>query len=406
MAAPDRSPHQPSPYDLSYAVLLSRYLTTLRVDGKSAKTISAYTADLDDTLGFVAASRGLVPADLDRLGPVEKLAALQPVFFRLRLASVTTAELNEARAEYQSRPDARFTRRVQAAPTVRSPAAMARRAASLRAFFAWAYADDYLPADPAARLKAPADRKLRREALALPQDAALAVLARAEDALWPERDLLIVALALACGLRLAEIAALPVDALPAESFNVIGKGSLQRKIDAVPPVVTEAVQRYLPTRVARLAAMQAEAGTLLISSRARPMRDKTGRVTGKTAEPTVEMVAYASGKILDRVYGGRRPQGVRVHALRHTFATLGLSSGAFNLRELQDVLGHSSVATTQRYTHVGSLERAAAFRAHPLAGRADSPAGPASAAAALPREDRPARDEHGTDGDRHGGQPR
>ena len=354
-------------YDLSYAVVLARYLTTLRVDGKSAKTITAYTADLDDTLGFIAASRGLVPAGLDQLGAIDRQAALQPVLFRLRLATVSTAELNDARAQYQSRPDARFTKRVQAAPTVRSPAAMARRAASLRAFFAWAYAEDYLPADPAARLKAPADRKLRREALALPQDAALAVFDEAADAGWPERDLLIVALALACGLRLNEIATLPVDALPAESFNVIGKGSMQRKIDAVPPVVTDAVERYLPTRTARLAAMQAEAGTLLISSRARPMRDKFGAITGRTAEPTVEMVAYASGKILDRVYGGRRPAGIRVHALRHTFATLGLSSGAFNLRELQDVLGHASVATTQRYTHVGSLERAAAFRAHPLA---------------------------------------
>lgn len=354
-------------YDLSYSVALSRYLTSLRVDGKSAKTVSAYTADLNDTAAHLVEARGLAPTNLAELTPNERLAALQPMFAALTLSTVTTAELNEARAEYQSRPDARFTKRTLAAPSTRSPAAMSRRAASLRAFFAWAYAEDYLPADPAARLKAPASRKMRREAASLPEEAARAVFDLAEDASWPERDLLIVSLALACGLRLGEIATLPADALPAESFNVIGKGSMQRRIDAVPQVVTEAVERYLPTRTARLQAMGAQASTLLISSRARDVRDKAGLVTGRTAEPTVEMVAYASGKILDRAYGGRRPAGVRVHALRHTFATLGLSSGAFNLRELQDVLGHSSVATTQRYTHVGTLERAAAFRAHPLA---------------------------------------
>jgi site-specific recombinase XerD len=366
------------PHALSYGVALSRYVTALRVEGKAASTVDAYTADLADTMTTIGRLRGLLPGDLDGLARHRRDAALRQVFFRLPLASVTTAELNDARAEFQSRPDARYTRRTQAAPRMRSPAAMARRTASIRAFFAWAYAEEYIPADPAARLKAPPDRKRRREAVALPEEAAVAALDEAEESGWPERDLVILALGLACGLRLSEIAELPADALPAESFTVIGKGSAQRRIDHVADVVSEAVELYLPSRAERLARMDAEANTLLISTRTRPLRDRAGTVVGRTAEPTGEMVAYAVGRILDRVYGGKRPVGVRVHTLRHTFATLGLASGAFNLRELQEVLGHASVATTQRYTHVGSLERAAAFRAHPLSrGRRRGPEDPA-----------------------------
>ncbi|HEX2063873.1 MAG TPA: tyrosine-type recombinase/integrase, partial [Acidimicrobiales bacterium] len=60
---------------------------------------------------------------------------------------------------------------------------------------------------------------------------------------------------------------------------------------------------------------------------------------------------------------------LRVHALRHTFATLGLREGAFSLRQLQVALGHASLATTQIYTEVADEEIAAAMRLHPL-GRA------------------------------------
>jgi integrase/recombinase XerD len=76
-------------------------------------------------------------------------------------------------------------------------------------------------------------------------------------------------------------------------------------------------------------------------------------------------VVYVVDRVL-RMIGARRP-GVRVHALRHTFATLGLREGAFSLRQLQVALGHASLATTQIYTEVADEEIAAAMRLHPLA---------------------------------------
>jgi integrase/recombinase XerC len=351
----------------TYGPTLERWLQRLANAGRSSRTVAAYRSDLDDTMTTVAAAKHLLPdrANLDRLPPAEREAAKLRAFDELDLADVSFDDLDEAIAEFRTRPDPRFTTNPQRSPEERAPATVARRTAAIRTFFAWCYATDRIAADPAAKLEAPKRRK--RMPKALTQDLAANALDQSgQGSRWPERDELIVALALACGLRLEEIATLRMDQVigdPPDALVVRGKGDKERRL-GVPPVVGEALARYLPTRTARLAELGLDARTVVVSSRARPVKARGGEVVGTTVESSRESVAYVIDRLLRRV--GARQAQIRVHALRHTFATLGLREGAFSLRQLQVALGHASLATTQIYTEVADEEIAAAMQLHPL----------------------------------------
>jgi integrase/recombinase XerC len=282
------------------------------------------------------------------------------------LSDITPDHLDGALADFRTRPDPRFSTHPERAPEERSPATVARRTSAIRSFFAWAYKTQRIASDPAALLSPPKRRK--RVPRALEQSLAGGALTNATtNSQWPERDALILALALACGLRLAEIAGLrmvDLEGEPPVAMVVRGKGDKERRL-GVPPVVSEALRAYFPTRRARLDEMGLDAKTVIISSRPRPVKNRDGLVVGQTVEASRESVVYVVDRVL-RSIGARRP-GIRVHALRHTFATLGLREGAFSLRQLQVALGHASLATTQIYTEVADEEIAAAMRLHPLA---------------------------------------
>ena len=350
----------------TYAPTLERWLQRLANAGRSPRTLAAYRADLDDTMATIAVIRGLLsPAGADE---AERLAA----FDVLDLTTVTFDELDEAIADFRTRPDPRFRTNPHRAPEERAPATVARRTAAIRTFFGWCYTTDRIPADPSAKLEAPRRRKRMPKALTT-EMATSALDQSGQGSRWPERDELIVALALACGLRLEEIATLQLDQLlgdPPEALVVRGKGDKERRL-GVPPVVQEALRTYLPTRDERLAELGLDARTLIVSSRPRPVKNRAGEVVGATVESSRESVAYVVDRLLRRV--GGRSAGIRVHALRHTFATLGLREGAFSLRQLQVALGHASLATTQIYTEVADEEIAAAMQLHPLSGRGAPP---------------------------------
>ena len=354
---------------LPYRATLERFLQRLSNEGRSARTITAYRYDLDDTMVDVATAHGLLPGrpDLEQLPRDERDRRLAAALAALDVAAVTPDQLDEAIARFRTRPDPRFGRHPERAPDERSPATVARRTAAIRSFFAWCYRTGRIPSDPAALLQPPKKRK--RMPRAVDQATAVALLDVAGDASsWPERDLLIVALALACGLRLEEVAGLRLDDLegdPPHAVVVRGKGDKERRL-GLPPLVQEALAAYLPTRRRRLDVLGLEAATVVTSSRPRPVRDRRGRVVGTTVDASRDSVIYVVDRVLRRL--GARRQGVRVHALRHTFATLGLREGAFSLRQLQVALGHASLATTQIYTEVADEEIAAAMRLHPLGG--------------------------------------
>lgn len=325
-------------------------------EGRSPRTIAAYEADLTDALGFVAGQLEAPPA-------------------RLRLGWVTRDLLVASIAEFRTRPDPRYRRNPHRAPRERAPASVARRVAAIRVFFAWCYATERIPADPAALLKAP--RRARRLPKALEADAARAVIEEADESRWPERDHLVVVLALTTGLRLEEMATLRMSDMagrPPAAIAVVGKGNKERRLPLA-PVAREAIAVYLPTRDARLRRMGLTASTLFVSSRARRVGSGPDGSPVHSAEATRAGIAYIVDRILRRV--GARRRGARVHVLRHTFATLGLrpdpatGQPAYTLRQLQATLGHANLATIQVYTEVSDAELVRAAAAHPLAGPRD-----------------------------------
>ncbi len=218
-------------------------------------------------------------------------------------------------------------------------ATMARRAAALRRYFRWLRRTGVLAVDPAARLSAPPGvarlpRVLSREEVGalLDQPSQPAVDGDPRHDAIGRRDDAVLELLYGSGLRVAELCRLDIGDVDLDrgQVTVWGKGSKQRCVPVSRPAAT-AVASWLERRH-HLAGP--DAGTALLCNLA-------GRRLG------VRDVR----RLLDR----RADAPTSPHALRHTFATHLLDGGA-DLRVVQELLGHESVATTQVYTHV-SKER-------------------------------------------------
>ena len=160
------------------------------------------------------------------------------------------------------------------------------------------------------------------------------------------RDAAVLTLLYGCGLRISEALSLTrADAPLADSLRILGKGSKTR-IAPVLPAVREAVDAYL----AELPFILAPDAPLFRSARGGPLRPR--RVQ--------ELMQRLRGRL-------GLSERATPHALRHSFATHLLGAGA-DLRSIQELLGHASLSTTQRYTAVDSAGLLAAYsRAHPRA---------------------------------------
>ena len=158
------------------------------------------------------------------------------------------------------------------------------------------------------------------------------------------RDLAILELLYASGLRVSELVGLDVDAIDGEGMTVrvLGKGSKERVVP-----FGQAAARAL---TAYRGSHPADRGPLFVNLRG-------GRLTQRSVQNIVKRAARVAGI-------GRR---ISPHTLRHTFATHLLDGGA-DLRVVQDLLGHSRLSTTQRYTHVSSNQIMRVYdAAHPRA---------------------------------------
>jgi integrase/recombinase XerC len=170
------------------------------------------------------------------------------------------------------------------------------------------------------------------------------------DELVPTRDLAILELFYSTGIRLSELSGTNLDDLDllSDQLKVRGKGRKERIV----PVGSRAVlalRRYLHLREPAASRPGADRGAVFVSQRGK-------RLTPRAIQRTVH-----------RLFDGIGGDGLRVHSLRHTFATHMLDAGA-DLRAVQELLGHASLSTTQVYTHT-SVERLKKVynQAHPRA---------------------------------------
>lgn len=158
------------------------------------------------------------------------------------------------------------------------------------------------------------------------------------------RDRALFTLLYGCGLRIDEALSLNGSDLPRDGFlRVMGKGGKEREVPVL-SIVEEALQRYLS-----LSPFPAQAGDPLFR--------------GKQGKRLNQGVAQKSMRDLRGVLG--LPENATPHALRHSFATHLLQNGA-NLREIQELLGHASLSTTQRYTDLDAKAMLDVYKkAHP-----------------------------------------
>jgi integrase/recombinase XerC len=295
--------------------LVDGFVLHLRAQrGLSEHTIRAYVSDLRDLAGHA------------RRHGVDGLRGVDLAVLRGWLASMAAAE--------------------------RSRATLARRGAAVRTFFAWASRTGKIGSDPALRLASA--RPSSTLPTVLSQDSAADLLdvarIRADDEDPVHlRDWAALELLYATGVRVGELCRTDVDDLDLgeRTLRVLGKGGKERVVPVGEPAV-DATRAWLGRGRPALA-VDGSGPALFLGRRG-------GRVDQRQLRTAVHEVAGAAGV-----------EDVAPHALRHSAATHLLEGGS-DLRSVQEVLGHSSLATTQRYTHVTADRLRASFeQAHPRA---------------------------------------
>ena len=232
-------------------------------------------------------------------------------------------------------------------------ATLARRAAAARVFTAWATKRGLLPSDPGDRLATPAAHRTLPGVLKQSEASALldiATVAADDGDPLHLRDLLVLELLYATGMRVGELVGLDIeDVDPSRrTVRVLGKGAKERTVPYGAPA-QEALDAWLEVGRPRLRTPD--------SGRALILGARGGRVDPRTIRAVVH-------RMLQSVVGA---PDLGPHGLRHSAATHLLEGGA-DLRSVQEILGHATLATTQIYTHV-SVERLRATyeQAHPRA---------------------------------------
>ena len=282
----------------------------------SAHTIRAYLGDLDSFFEH-----------LEKLGVTD--------FSKLELSHIRSWLANQ-----QVKGGARST--------------LSRRAVSIRLFTKWATKKGYLAKDVGATLATPKGARTLPDVLNV-ADAGLAMDALAtrvaeEDGPLSKRDCAMVEVLYASGARVSELCGLDLQDIDYErnTIRVIGKGNKERTIPLGNPAM-RALDAWLKEGRPSLAGDKSDRAVFL------------GARGKRIDQRTVRTVVYQA---LEALAGAVK---LGPHALRHSAATHLLEGGA-DLRTVQEILGHASLATTQIYTHVSTERLQKAFKqAHPRA---------------------------------------
>ena len=308
----------------------------------SPHTVRAYESDITQYLAWVAGDKqrkmsGLTVADLD-----------------LTSVRAHLAELNKAGKARSS---------------------VARKLSALRTFVKYLRREELIAHDPTAMAVAPKRDQTIPTHLSEPEMARLIEMPSTGDPLG-RRDRAILELFYASGLRLSELVGIDLEDLnlSGRMVRVMGKGGKERLLPFNQNTVT-ALRAWLADRAAILAARQARARRRTVVAPRKTvagarqkvpgdslfLNSRGGRLTGRSVDRMLRRyVAQCSTRM-----------GISPHALRHSFATHLLQRGA-DLRAIQELLGHSRLSTTQRYTHVNAAQLIEVYRkSHPRASKSE-----------------------------------
>ncbi len=277
---------------------IDKYIRHLEINlGRSEHTTDAYSRDLNDFLRFCEKTGARSsPADVD-----------------LRLARRYLADLKRSG---------------------RSRATMARRVSALRSFFKFLKREGIIDNNVFAALDIPRRPKKTPEFLFAEEVSAL--LKAPDETPAGLRDKAILELLYSSGMRVSELVSLNISEINPErpELKVMGKGRKERIVFIGAPARRAAVE-YITNGRPKLGLTQDKSALLL---------NKSGsRLSVRGVQRVVE-------KYINRIAALKR---ISPHSLRHTFATHMLNAGA-DLRTVQELLGHTSLSTTQIYTHISS----------------------------------------------------
>lgn len=227
------------------------------------------------------------------------------------------------------------------------PASTARALSTLKSFFRWLDKQEKIKNDAIFHIRSPRLKKSMPKALGEEQSqAALAGIGSQHTEDWiNKRDLALLTLIYGCGLRISEALSVCLKDIAGDALTITGKGNKQRQVPVL-PVIKAAIAEYIAA-------------------------------CPYTLEKDAPLFLGARGKKLDAAIFQRElkklrqalglPESTTPHAFRHSFATDLLSAGG-DLRSIQELLGHASLSTTQRYTKVDAKRLMEAYKdAHPRA---------------------------------------
>ena len=301
------------PYTLHDLILkFSRWLTVEK--GYSLKTVESYGRDLAEFAAFVK--------------PDQDIRQIEPRLLRSYVYALNSKNKGSS---------------------------VARKLSALRTFFRHLLREGVIAQDPVASIATPKQEKHMPVFLTVDEVFTLLEMPGSEDA-FAFRDRAILEILYSTGLRVAELAALNLERLDAEEgmIRVTGKGNRERLVPVGRPAL-ESLSQYLPQRTLLIRGRIARGDAP--ENKAVFLNHRGLRLTTRSIERLVKLYALRAG-IAARV---------TPHALRHSFATHLLEMGA-DLRMVQELLGHVSLSTTQRYTHLNMDHLNEVYdRAHPKA---------------------------------------
>lgn len=309
------------------------YIETIQ--GKSRKTTQEYFYDLRTFLRFIKIHNNIVDKDTE----FDKIT-ISDVSDEL-IKSVNLSDLYSFMSYVTRNRDNNNSSR-------------ARKVASLKSFYNYLTKKaGIMEVNPTKDLETP--KALKRLPKYLNLDESKRLLSSV-DGKYKERDLAILTLFLNCGMRLSELTGINITKLKLKNrytlddttLTVIGKGNKERTI-YLNGACVDAIEAYL--RVRPIDNVK-DKDALFLSERKQ-------RISNKTVQYLVKKYINMSGLDTERY---------STHKLRHTAATLMYKYGEVDIRTLQQILGHQSVATTEIYTHVDNQQIKSAIDKNPLAG--------------------------------------